>query len=151
MEGQACADLGARTPIGASGIFHFACICDRGGNCANLRDWEESRKTTTPAPRTYSPSDFLASQDGSISCWDVSDYPKWSKEELLFKMQLVGSYPKMLMTVELILIIGGSSLFLDVITSLFLDFAPTGVQAVRILEGIHYSLLQHLQVMLYLC
>ena len=82
-------------------FFIFYCImvsarapsCKGGGRCADLLDWEEDRRrTTTAAPRTYSPAEFLSVSDGSISCRAVSDCPTLSKEELLFKMQLAGSY-----------------------------------------------------------
>ena len=72
--------------------------CDHGGNCADLIDWEREQferkqaRTTTESPRTYSPSDFLASTNGSITCNAVSDCPALSYEDLLFKMQLAGSY-----------------------------------------------------------
>ena len=66
--------------------------CDRPGNCADLIDWErEQARTTVEATRTYSPSDFLASNNGSIACNAISDCPALSYEDLLFKMQLAGS------------------------------------------------------------
>ena len=72
-------------------------ICDRGGRCADLLEWEESRRRkTTAAPRTYSPADFLSVSDGSISCRAVSDCPTLSKEKLLFKMQLAAELRKVL-------------------------------------------------------
>ena len=83
----ACIEVNGRAPICR---LRFV-----GDGCGDFNDWEDSlRRTTTPAPRTYFPSDFLASQDGSISCRAVADCPKLSKEQLLFKMQMAGSYAK---------------------------------------------------------
>jgi hypothetical protein len=62
----------------------------------------------------------------------------------------LGHMQKVLMNVGLIVIIGNHHFFWKFFSYIvFLAFAPTGVRAVKILEEIHYGLVQHLQVKVY--